>query len=215
MRSRYPGRLRESCALVRAEARTHLCSLVGLVKARLFFDKRRVNRLEIGPGGVKTKEGFITSDLSFRTDFPYDLRLGLPFPDESLDLIYSEHVLEHFRYPDLVALLRDCYRTLKPNGVFSLAVPNARIYLEAYSHPETFDARTYCTYDTGLSLRTPIDYVNYMSYMGGEHRHMFDEESILALLGQIGLREVRLRPFDPALDQPERRYESLYAQGVK
>jgi hypothetical protein len=54
-----------------------------------------------------------------------------------------------------------------------------------------------------------------MFYMDGEHRHMFDERSILVLLGDAGLRNARLRPFDPALDQAERRYESLYAEAVK
>ena len=214
MRSRYFRRLKDIYALIRAEGRAYLCSLVGLAKARLFFDKRRVNRLEIGPG-PEAKEGFITVDLNFQADFPYDLRLGLPFPDESLDLIYSEHVLEHLRYPDLMALLRDCYRTLKPNAVFSLAVPNARIYLEAYSQPERLDPQIYCTYETGLSFKARINYVNYISYMDGEHRHMFDAESIVALLSEVGLRSVRLRSFDPALDQQSRRHESLYAEGVK
>jgi predicted SAM-dependent methyltransferase len=213
-RARLLTRVRDAGALVRGEARAVVCSVVGLVKVRVRFDRRRLNRLEIGCGASR-KPGFITSDLSLGTDFPFDLRLGLPFPDASLDFIYSEHVLEHLTFSDIMPLLRDCHRALKPAGVLSVVVPNARIYLEAYLRPDGFDPGLYCTYDTGLLLKTRLDYVNYMSYMGGEHRHMFDEESTLALLKEAGFREARLRAFDPALDQESRRYESLYAEGAK
>lgn len=69
---------------------------------------------------------------------PYDLRIGLPFPDESLDFIYAEHVLEHFDYRDLFHLLQHCLRVLRLGGTMSIVVPDAELYLKAYFHPETF-----------------------------------------------------------------------------
>ncbi len=215
MSKRYFARLSHTFALVRFEIRAYGLSLVGLVKSKVFFDKNKVNKLEIGAGNVR-KNGFITLDLSRKTDFPFDLRIGLPFPDESLDFIYSEHVMEHFSYDDLRALLKDCYRALKPSGIFSAAIPNARIYLDAYLHPANFDREKYCQYKQyHLAYKSRIDFVNYIFYMNGHHRYMFDEDNIQSVLTDVGLRNVRLRDFDPTLDQEARRYESIYAEAVK
>lgn len=197
------------------EINTFICSFVGVVKSKLFFNKSKRNKLEIGVGNSRKKEGFITSDIDLKTDYPYDLRYGLPFPDESIDFIYAEHVLEHFSYSDLISLLKDCQRALKSGGVFSIVIPNARIYLNAYAHPEHFDFKKYCAWDFGLSYKSKIDYVNYIFYMGGQHRYMFDEDNILIILKDIGFNSVRLRDFDPNLDQMERKYESIYAECSK
>jgi SAM-dependent methyltransferase len=42
--------------------------------------------------------------------------VNLPFPDRSIDLIYSRQVLEHVRYPE--RLLEDVRRVLKPGASF-------------------------------------------------------------------------------------------------
>jgi predicted SAM-dependent methyltransferase len=198
-----------------AAANSLVCLAVGQIKARLLFDKDKTNKLEIGLGPSRRKEGFITSDLSLQTDYPYDLRFGLPFTGESLDLICAEHVFEHFHYRDLVSLLASCYRTLKPGGILSLVVPDARIYLNAYFHPDGFDRKKFCAYDFGLSYKSKIDYVNYIFYMDGQHHYMFDQDSIRILLEDAGFKDARLRSFDPALDQKAREYASIYAQAVK
>lgn len=43
------------------------------------------------------------------------------FPDNSLDLIVTQDVLEHVNYPDRV--FRDCFRTLKQGGAHVFTVP--------------------------------------------------------------------------------------------
>src|SRR5271165_4344840 len=65
----------------------------------------------------------------------WDLQNDLPFPDESFDVVYHSHVLEHLSRADGLQLLRRCRRVLKPNGILRVAVPDleriARDYLEA------------------------------------------------------------------------------------
>src|SRR5215831_2176386 len=39
----------------------------------------------------------------------------LPLGDTSISYIYSEHMFEHLFFDDAIALLRECYRVLKPN----------------------------------------------------------------------------------------------------
>ena len=51
--------------------------------------------------------------------------------------------------------------------------------------------------------------------MDGQHSYMFDEENILVVPQAAGFKSVRLREYDPSLDQKVRRYESLYAESIK
>ena len=112
-------------------------------------------------------------------------------------------------------VLKECARILKPGKPFIAAVPNARIYLEAYQNPQDFDPRSYCIYEPAYHYNSRIDYVNYMAYMGGEHKYMFDEENVLAILKMVGFSDVQLRTYDPSLDLEGRDYESIYVQAKK
>ena len=171
-------------------------------------------RLELGASNQRIK-GWLAVDLMETSDICLNLLCPLPFPDNSVTEIYSSHLLEHFYYPDLINLLSECHRILKSGGRFSAAVPNARIYVEAYFNPEQFDANAYCVYKPGFNYNSKIDYVNYIAYMGGHHRFMFDEENLLIILNKAGFRDARLREFNPGLDLEERKNESIYAEGVK
>lgn len=181
-----------------------------------YLESHSPAKLELGSGKRTGMEDWIASDIGGGGDIQLDFTQPIPFPDNSLDIIYSSHVLEHFSYPHPMRdLLEECRRILKPGGAFSIAVPNARIFLDAYSNPSAFKPDQYCTYDVGLTYRTRIDYVNFIAYMGGDHKHMFDEEGLLAVLTDGGFKEVRLREFDPTVDLPVRKHESIYAIGRK
>ena len=169
--------------------------------------------------GAPRRDGvpdWITLDLNGTADIVHDLTRPLPFPDASVARIYSSHVLEHFTYPrPLLDVLRECHRVLRPGGVLSAAVPNARVYLEAYFHPEGFDRGKFCSYDVGLRYQSRIDVVNFVAYLGGEHKFLFDEENLPRVLAEAGFTAARLRGFDPAIDLPERQYDSIYAEAVR
>lgn len=171
--------------------------------------------LEIGAGAKKGKDNWVTLDLNTECDLYWDLMLPLPFPENSLEMIYSSHVLEHFYYRDLTRLLDDCYKVLKKNGRFSACVPDASIYVEGYTNPKEFIVEDYCKYTPAFSYNSEIDYLNYIAYMDGNHRYMFDSKNLVVILEKTGFKNVRLRQFDPLLDKPERDYESLYVEAEK
>jgi predicted SAM-dependent methyltransferase len=161
-------------------------------------------------------EGWTSVDLNLAADIQHDLSKPLPLPDESVDAIYSSHMLEHFTYPHpMLDLLGDCRRLLKPGAPLKLAVPNARLFLDAYQNPASFEREKFCTEPVGLHYTSRIDVVNFIAYLGGEHKFMFDEENLPRILGEAGFRNARIREFDPSIDVPYRRHESLYAEAVK
>lgn len=171
-------------------------------------------RLELGAGGRKLA-GWTAVDWQDGSALNLDLTKGLPFPSNSVSAVYSSHVLEHFFVRDLQFLLGECWRVLKPGGTFSAAVPNARIYLDAYRAPEKFAAEQFCQYQPAYAFFSAIDYVNYTAYMDGAHRHMFDEQNLVAMVREAGFAEVGLREFDATLDLPERNFESIYVRAQK
>ena len=91
----------------------------------------------------------------------------------------------------------------------------AALYIQAYLSGENLSAKNYIFYGPALNNTTKIDYVNYMAYMDGHHNYMFDEENLLFILKAKGFKDVKLRQFDPCMDNKERDFESIYAQAKK
>lgn len=64
---------------------------------------------------------------------PLDLRAEQwPLQDESVDLVYASHVLEHFARGDGEAFLRKIHSILKPGGGVRLVVPDLEGLAESY-----------------------------------------------------------------------------------
>ncbi len=65
----------------------------------------------------------------------YDLRKGIPFPDNTFAVVYHSHLLEHFPRHGAFKFIQECYRVLKPGGIIRVVVPDleriARMYLQA------------------------------------------------------------------------------------
>jgi SAM-dependent methyltransferase len=61
-----------------------------------------------------------------------DLRRPLPFKDGSVDACYASHVLEHLRRNDARALLAECYRIIKKEGIIRLVVPDLEAIVREY-----------------------------------------------------------------------------------
>ena len=65
-------------------------------------------------------------------DVVTDLEAPLPFGDDTFDHIFAVHVLEHIA--NLIGLMRELYRILRPTGVLHVLVPNWR-HVNAVADP--------------------------------------------------------------------------------
>ena len=184
---------------------------------RRILNQDRIIKLELGAGCKKGINGWLSMDTEKITDLYWDLRNGIPFPDNSVDIIYASHVLEHFSFDQICDLIKECRRVLIPKGIFSLCVPNASLFIKAYVNGEKIIGEGISNhyfepayYNTGK-----IDIVNYIAYMCGQHKYMFDEENLINILLKCGFRDTKLRPFNSEIDLEHRKWESIYAIAEK
>lgn len=180
------------------------------VCADLVQRNRQPIRIELGSGPVSGKSGWVTFDSVQGADVVMDLTGRWPLPDESVAEIYSSHFLEHLSDPDLDWVLEESRRVLIPGGVFDAAVPNARLYIKAYVDGADLYSVQPRPWMPAVRGTVGLAIVNYIAYLGGEHRRMFDEASIVVALQQAGFSEVSLREFRPDRDLANRSHESLY-----
>ncbi len=84
-------------------------------------------KLNIGCGDVFIEgKDWINVDWasSHRNVIKIDIRKSLPFPDNSLDFVYTSHLIEHLINEDLTKLIQEIFRILKPDGVCRLVTPD-------------------------------------------------------------------------------------------
>lgn len=148
-----------------------------------------------------------------------DVRRGLPVPDDSVEVLYSSHMVEHLDRSEVERFLRDARRILKPGGIIRLVVPDLRRMAEAYLRGGTADR---FVEETRLALKPPRSLAQRLRFLLVGPRHhlwMYDGESLAALLEAHGFRDAAVLPPgqtripDPGpLDLAEREWHSVYVE---
>jgi len=141
----------------------------------------------------------------------------LPFSDNSVTEIRSDHFLEHLELPLVVRVLKECYRVLVPGGILDFTVPHINPYLEAYEKND-LDFLKEKIHDIpqgqDVIYSTCFDRIAWLLLRSGEHKSLFDKESIISKVKLAGFSQVMTRDFDPKKDVNQR-FSSVYVVAVK
>ena len=94
-------------------------------------------------------------NIDITSNFPmvisHNILKGLPFQPYTFDACYSSHVLEHLTQEQAKALLIECMRVLKSNGIVRLVVPDleaiAKNYLSALERSRSGNVEAQADYE--------------------------------------------------------------------
>lgn len=164
--------------------------------------------LDLGNSEKSATSQFVNIDIG-GGDIQWDIRRGIPLPDKSVRGIYSSHMLEHLSFEEIKFVLLECCRVLSDEGELWLCLPDASRYLNGYASGEPFTPPE--IWHNGWPwTSSAIDSVNYIAYMGGEHKFMFDSENTKSMLKAAGFLGISERDPDPDFDDPSRIGDSIY-----
>ena len=153
-----------------------------------------------------------------------DVRRGLPFPDNSVDVVYSSHMIEHLFRDEAAAFLREVRRVLAPAGICRIVVPDmasmVRWYVDRDGAPSANGEAPRS--DTLMEMLGVSAQVAPPRSMLGvyrrltdfdRHKWMYDERGLAALFRESGFaRPAARRSFESdiardllaAVEKPER-----------
>jgi predicted SAM-dependent methyltransferase len=151
--------------------------------------------------------------------FWHDVTRGLPYADNTVDKIYSSHMLEHMDRHAGERVIGECFRVLRPGGIFRLVVPDlvfhARRYLRRVTNAASVDREPHDDFLWNI-------YGAYLSprRKGAYHRYMYDWPTLRLLLQEAGFHNLVYQSYQVSLD-PElalldnRPEESLHIDALK
>ncbi|MBN2299119.1 MAG: methyltransferase domain-containing protein [Deltaproteobacteria bacterium] len=109
--------------------------------------------------------------------------VDIPVPDNSVDIVYSHHLMEHLHPEDARDQLQDIYKKLTPGGLYICITPN-RIFGPS-DISRYFDETT-----TGLHLK---------EYTHTEVLEMMKEAGFSEVVALVGTKNMRLRTRCPVV----------------
>ncbi|MBK4149912.1 methyltransferase domain-containing protein [Corynebacterium macginleyi] len=82
-------------------------------------------RLHLGVGPI-ILPGWINSDVSplHRDIITIDATEPLPFPENSLEAVFCEHLIEHLPFTAGQTMIAEVFRVLRPGSIFRLSTPD-------------------------------------------------------------------------------------------
>jgi len=136
----------------------------------------------------------------------HDLAYGIPFPDSSVDFLYSSHFLEHLEPTVARRVLKECHRVLRPGGVIRVCVPDLSAAVQFYLNGQRDRFLAYFFTDRRLSRH--------------RHRYMYDFELLKQIVTQAGFVDVvkcqfRIGRTPDLVDLDNRSDETLYVEAAR
>lgn len=136
-----------------------------------------------------------------------DVTKGLPYDDNSVDIIYTSHFLEHLTREEGLSFLKECFRVLKPNGIIRIAVPDARLLCQKYLSGEIMEYRHV---NVGVEGAKDGAEALFHLLLAG-HKTIYDFEALKVALEKAGFKDVRqMPPFKSQSAVIERQTISMY-----
>ena len=163
-----------------------------------YLNNNSVAKLHIGCG-KNIIAGWLNTDISIKRCKEGALYLDagdrFPFPDNSFDYVYSEHLFEHLNYPQAVNMLSECHRILKHSGVIRISTPNFRFLVDLYLNPEKPINKAYICWSAnggggGKTIPESSIFVINKFHTTWGHKIIYDAETLSNLMRENGFKDI-------------------------
>ena len=158
-----------------------------LIRIKRFYSqpKKYVN---IGCGlSPSLGEQWLNADR-FYGDIYIDVKKRLPFNDNSLDVVFHEHLIEHIPYENALFFCKETFRSLKSGGVVRFATPDFGAYVKGYIKKDLITGPV----EKGENLETKqMDVINLIFKQNGEHEYIYDYQTIKKMLENVGFINIK------------------------
>jgi len=196
--------------------------LVGAIRRRgriaAYLRSHDITKLQLG-AGENIRPDWLNTDLhdyGRPADLVYlDVRRPFPFPDESFDLVFSEHMLEHLEYEEGLRCLVECRRVLRPGGRIRIATPSLERIAWLYDDQLSDVQRRYLRWAADSFVPEAEEALagfvvnNFMRAWG--HRFVYDRDTLRHALSAAEFLDIEERHVgespEPALAGLERHLE--------
>lgn len=159
-----------------------------------YLRSHNVHKLHIGCGG-NYLDGWFNTDLS-----PNARRTGLnatkrfPFPDNTFDYIFSEHMIEHVPYDLGKVMLSECHRVLKPGGTLRIVTPDLKFLIGLYQNDNQIN-KDYIKWSSELFIggHAPAVATTVINnfYRDWGHKFIYDVPVMKDAMKKTGFAEIR------------------------
>jgi len=158
-----------------------------------------------------------------------NIKEPLIFPNESVDVIFTEHVIEHVQFLDAVTFMQESNRILKKGGVFRVVCPmierimsvsfndkNGRIFIQHLAEPlETWPEEDKLLKELKLNgiFESPETFFLNGIFTKYGHKFIWSAELMVKVLKVIGFHDVAIKKIGKGVNQEyciERRRRGLY-----
>jgi SAM-dependent methyltransferase len=169
--------------------------------------------------GAHPEPGWVNSDLKDGPgiDLTCDIRDGLPIADATFDYVVSIHALPMISYRELVPVLQELRRVLRPEGVLRLGLPDLERAMRAYRAGD----RSYFLVPDEDEPTLSGKLITQLLWYGWTVS-LFTEEFAIDLMQRAGFRDVRPCPFrvttsayPDIVSLDNRPRESFFVEGVR
>ena len=130
----------------------------------------------------------------------HNLDKTFPWPDSSVDAVYSSHTLEHFSREDGRRFLTECHRVLRKGGIIRIVVPDLHHdvveYLEGRTRADDFIEKLGVLYDiSNNTLKNKL-----APFIQFPHKCMYDSQRLSEILNDLGIDTRNRAAFDSDID---------------
>ena len=148
--------------------------------------------------GRNILDGWINTDYNtakFGGSEYLDVTKKFPYNNNSVDYIFSEHMIEHITYHEGKFMLEESFRVLKSDGKIRISTPDLKFLINLYTDNKTDLQKKYIdytvnhsAYDVSIGIDTFI-INNFVRDWG--HIFIYDKKILKTLLESIGFTDVK------------------------